>query len=121
MPTNVAERIDIMSSSKRISISEKRQLTIPKSMFVELGFTDKAECVVKNGALILTPVQPSNGEFATEILADLIEQGYSGKELLEKFKETQAKVRPAVKRMLKEAHKLAESSDGSDDFDEIFS
>lgn len=119
MMTTVKEP-DIMEC-KKISISEKRQITIPKTMFIELGFTDKAQCSVKDGALIITPVQSSDGEFATEILADLIRDGYEGETLLNKFKEMQAKVRPAINKMLKEAHQLADSNDGDGDFDEIFS
>lgn len=56
-------------------------------------------------------IQSFDNDFTTEILADLIKQGYSGNELLEKFKEMKATIRPAVKRMLNEAHKLAESGD----------
>ena len=93
---------------KILSISSKRQITIPQSFFAVLGFEDKAECQIRDGALVIRPARiEASGEFAEEILADLIEQGYSGRELLEKFKETQAKVRPAVEAMLTEAHKIA--------------
>jgi hypothetical protein len=36
----------------------------------------------------------SDGEFSEQILADLIAQGYSGKELLTKFKEIRRKIHP---------------------------
>jgi hypothetical protein len=41
---------------------------------------------VANGMLILTPVREKDTAFAEEILADLIEQGYSGQKLLNEFK-----------------------------------
>ena len=104
---------------KNIKISEKRQITIPKTIYTDLGFTDKAQCTVKDGALVITPVHSSDCEFASEILSDLIHEGYEGEELLSKFKEMQGKVRPAVNKMLKEAHTLAKSTDNGD-FDEIF-
>jgi len=40
------------------------------------------------------------GEFDEEILQDLINQGYEGKALLEKFKEIRAKVPEAMEKML---------------------
>jgi len=45
--------------------------------------------------IIIQPAQDSK-EFDEQILADLISQGYSGEELLAKFKEYRHKVRPAV-------------------------
>lgn len=40
------------------------------------------------------------GEFDEEILQDLINEGYEGNELLEKFKEIRAKVPDAMEKML---------------------
>lgn len=40
------------------------------------------------------------GEFDEEILADLINQGYEGNALLDKFKEIRAKVPVAMEKML---------------------
>ncbi len=118
MQTSVTNGTSAMNY-KSIKISEKRQITIPKSIYTELGFSDRAQCTIKDGALVITPVHSSDGEFASEILADLIHAGYEGEELLRKFKEMQGKVRPAVNKMLKEAHMLAESTE-KDDFNEIF-
>jgi DNA invertase Pin-like site-specific DNA recombinase len=47
----------------------------------------------------------NSGEFSEQILADLIAQGFSGQELLEKFKEQSKKVRPAVKKLIEEVQK----------------
>lgn len=49
------------------------------------------------------------GEFDEEILQDLINEGYEGNELLEKFKEIRAKVPVAMEKMLND---LIEKSDG---------
>ena len=106
---------------KILSISSKRQITIPLSFFSVLGFEDKAECQIRDGALIIRPARiETSGEFAEEILADLIAQGYSGQELLEKFKETQAKVRPAVETMLEEAHKIATGELKGASYEDVF-
>ena len=48
-----------------------------------------------------------SGEFAEQILKELIDEGYSGYELLDEFRIRQAKVRPAVEAMLEEAKNVA--------------
>ena len=44
-----------------------------------------------------------NDDYSVEILADLIKQGYSGEELLNKFIEAKGKTHTAVERMIDEA------------------
>jgi bifunctional DNA-binding transcriptional regulator/antitoxin component of YhaV-PrlF toxin-antitoxin module len=114
-----ARGIDNMA--KKISISAKRQLTIPQQYFEELGFGSEAVCELKDNGIFIRPVkQETSGEFDEFILADLIEQGYEGKELLSKFKDTRKQIRPAVQKMLEESRKLAESNKGKLSFDELF-
>jgi bifunctional DNA-binding transcriptional regulator/antitoxin component of YhaV-PrlF toxin-antitoxin module len=99
-----------MNDRKVISISSKRQLTIPQKYFDMLGFESEAECIVRGNELIIRPHRESGGYFAEQILADLVGQGYSGQELVEQFKAMQKKIRPAVKRMIEEADKVAEGN-----------
>ena len=106
--------------NKRIKISSKRQITIPQQYFDYLGFGKEAECILKDGELIIKPVKNNGGEFAEEILADLLAQGYAGDELLAQFKAAQSKVRPAVEKLIDEADKLAMKKDGATSFDELF-
>ena len=104
--------------SKKVSISSKRQITIPQKF---LGFNTEAECIMRGNELVLRPVKENtSGEFAEQILADLIRQGYSGEELLEKFKQTQRKIRPAVEAMLAEADRVAESKSGGYSLEDVF-
>ena len=107
--------------SKKVSISSKRQITIPQKFFTLLGFNTEAECIMRGNELVLRPViENTSGEFAEQILADLIRQGYSGEELLEKFKQTQRKIRPAVEAMLAEADRVAESKSGGYSLEDVF-
>ena len=107
--------------SKKVSISSKRQITIPQKFFTLLGFNTEAECIMRGTELVLRPVKENtSGEFAEQILADLIRQGYSGEELLEKFKQTQRKIRPAVEAMLAEADRVAESKSGGYSLEDVF-
>ncbi len=106
---------------KTLSISAKRQITIPKSFYTILGFERKAECMVRNGELIIRPIkQETGGEFAELILADLISEGYSGEELLNEFKARQAKVRPAIDKLISDAEKAARGEGEFATFEEVF-
>ena len=106
---------------KKVSISAKRQITIPQKFFGMLGFDREAECMVRGNELVIRPVKTNvGGEFAEQILADLIAQGYSGNDLLEHFKKAQKAVRPAVEEMLAEAERVAASESEYTTYDEVF-
>ena len=95
MPTAVLERGSRKVDRKVLSISSKRQITIPQKFYQTLGFGNEAECIVHGNELIIRPVKTvSGGEFAEQILAELIDEGLSGEALLSKFKERQAQIRP---------------------------
>lgn len=106
---------------KKVSISAKRQITIPQKFFTMLGFDTEAECMIRGNELVLRPVKTNTGgEFAEQILADLITQGYSGKELLDRFKEEQRKVRPAVEEMIMDAERAAVSGAEYFTYEDVF-
>ena len=111
----------MIMNTKKVSISSKRQITIPQKFFTYLGFDAEAECLVRNNELIIRPVHKQmSGEFAEFILADLIKQGLSGDELLRAFKEEQAKIRPAVVDMLSDASAAANGEIESMTMDDVF-
>ena len=60
------------------------------------------------------------GEFAEQILTDLIAEGYTGSELLDEFKSRQAKVRPAIESLLEEAKTVAHGKGEYSTFEDIF-
>ncbi|BAF58215.1 MAG: AbrB/MazE/SpoVT family DNA-binding domain-containing protein [Pelotomaculum sp.] len=105
---------------KRISVSQKRQITIPIEFFNSLGIEKEVECYLQNNAIVIRPVRENSGEFDEQILADLISQGLSGQELLEKFKELRRKVRPAVERLLGEARLAAAGKAGFSTYEDVF-
>ncbi len=106
---------------KKIAISAKRQITIPQKFFSMLGFDTEAECLVRGNELVIRPVQTgTGGEFAEQILADLITQGYSGDELLMRFKKAQSQVRPAVEAVIGEAERAAKSETAFASYADIF-
>lgn len=111
----------VSMETKKVRISTKRQITIPQKFFTMLGFDTEAECIVRGNELILRPVKTnSGGEFAEQILQDLIEKGYSGDELLSRFKATQREIRPAVEELLTEAERVAQSKTEYVSYDDVF-
>lgn len=112
---------DASMEMKRVSISAKRQITIPQKFFTMLGFSTEAECMVRGNELVIRPAKTnSGGEFAEQILEDLIAQGYSGDELLSRFKEMQKQVRPAVEAMLADAKQAADSISEYASYEDVF-
>ena len=106
---------------KKVSISAKRQITIPQKFFTMLGFDTEAECMVRGNELVIRPAKTNTGgEFAEQVLADLIAQGYSGNELLENFKKAQSKMRPAVEAMIMEAERVAASESEYASYEDVF-
>ena len=110
-----------MYEQKRVSISSKRQFTIPQKFFSALGFDKEAICTVKDGTLVIVPVRnTSGGEFAEQILSELISEGYEGEALLEEFKARQSKVRTSIENMLDMAKKSAKGETESYSLDDVF-
>ena len=121
MATVLAQKGGSKMDRKVLSISSKRQITIPQKFYQLLGFGDEAECVLRGNELIIRPIKTvSGGEFAEQILAELILEGLSGEELLSKFKEKQAQVRPAVEAMLSDAEEVAEGKGEFATYDDVF-
>jgi len=105
---------------KRISVSKKRQITIPIEFFNSLGIEKEVECYLQNNAIVIRPVRENAGEFDEQILADLISQGLSGMALLERFKEMRRKVRPAIELLLGEAHLAAAGKARFSTYEDVF-
>ena len=111
----------IAPEQKKVTITSKRQFTIPQKFFTELGFDREAICTLGDGMLIIEPAKSENGgEFAEQILADLIAEGYSGQDLLSEFKSRQSKVRPAVEKMLKTAKDAANGIGEYYSYEDVF-
>ena len=108
MPVAVMERENTKMNRKVLGISSKRQITIPQRFYKSLGFGDEAECIVRGDELVIRPIKTvAGGEFAEQILADLIKEGLSGEELLSEFRKRQAQVRPAAEAILAKAEDIA--------------
>ncbi|STO28749.1 Uncharacterised protein [Fusobacterium necrogenes] len=78
-----------MKFDKIIAISSKKQITLPKKVYEELGFTDQVRLVVDDdNSIKLFPVIK---EKKSDVLEELIKKGLSGEELLKEFKKREEK------------------------------
>ena len=76
-----------MKEPKKVKISKQRQMTIPKIYFDALQLQDEVTVEIVDGGILIKPVHKVPDDFAEQLLEGLIEKGFSGQELLEKFKE----------------------------------
>lgn len=101
------EGIHMDGKPKVISVSKGRQITLPIQYYRELGIDNEVECLLRGDEIVIRPVRRED-DFSEEILKDLIQQAYSGDELLAEFQRLRSGIRPAVKRMLDEAHQVTQ-------------
>lgn len=104
---------------KRVSVSSKRQVCIPKEFYETLNLGDDIYMELYDNRIVIKPVEENYSDFSSEILRDLIEEGYEGKELLKEFNLRKNQIRPAVKAMIDEAIENSESVDMEDLFGDV--
>jgi bifunctional DNA-binding transcriptional regulator/antitoxin component of YhaV-PrlF toxin-antitoxin module len=92
---------------KIISITGKRQITIPLRFYERLHFGKEVECVLTDDAIVLRPLANLDDGLTMEILQDLVAQGYNGDELLAKFAEQRANINKAINILIDEADEIA--------------
>lgn len=99
---------------QKITVSENRQVTIPKRFYKKLGIGHQVICELRENELVLRPV-PKDEDFSKEILKDLIAKGYNGQELLQEFQNRKVQIRPAVEKLIAESSQSARNFSGTDD------
>ena len=92
---------------KIVNVTDKRQVTIPLGFYEKLRFGNEVECFLINDVVVLRPLSSSDDSFTIEILRDLVSQGYSGDELLEKFAEEHSEIKKAIGILINEADEIA--------------
>lgn len=121
MAAAVLNRKNVGQGRKILSISSKRQITIPQKFYQSLGFGEEAECVVRGDELVIRPIKVTGGsDFAEQILADLIKEGLSGEKLLATFKERQKEIRAAAGAMRAKAEDIAAGKAEYEDYEDVF-
>jgi len=87
---------------KKIGVSAKRQMTIPKQFYDELQLENEVLCEMVDDSLIISAVKKEL-DFSEDILEDLIREGYeAGDELIQEFTYRKNKLSDAAQRILDE-------------------
>ena len=106
--------------SKTISVSKKRQITIPLQFYKHLNLDNEVECSLKDGAIVIRPVHRGTTEFSVEILKDLIEQGYSDDELVKQFELQNKNIKKAITNIIEESDAIASGEKSAANLDDVF-
>lgn len=87
---------------KKIAVSTKRQMTIPKQFYDELNLGNEVICEMVDNSLVIKPVL-EDVDFSQYILEDLIKEGYeAGEEMIKEFTYRKSQLGDAVQRMIDE-------------------
>ena len=105
---------------KIISVTGKRQVTIPLKFYEKLRFGKEVECFLTNDAIVLRPFSNTDDNFTMEILRDLVSQGFNGDELIVKFAEQRQSIQKAVGLLINEADEIAEGKRNAATTKDIF-
>ena len=81
-----------MIKSKTIKVSAQRHLVIPKEFYDTLQIGEEVMIELHEGHLVIKPIVKVNEDFAENLLEELIAAGFSGPELVAKFKEVKQMV-----------------------------
>lgn len=87
---------------KRVKISSQRQINIPKDFYEALDLGDEALVEFTGKEIIIRPVMEEIVDFSTDILTDLVKQGYSGENLIREFTRIKSAIPKALETMKNE-------------------
>ena len=73
-----------------------------------------------NDCIVIRPIEKSDDSFAVEILKDLVSQGYSGEELIERFTEEKQNIKKAIGLLINEADEIATGKRKGSTSEDIF-
>lgn len=106
---------------KRISVSLKRQITIPIEYYNTLNIGDEVECLMVDDSIVIKPIKDNSlDEYSEYILKDIIEEGYKNEDILREFKKRRSKLQYATKELKKEMDEVAEESEKYATMEDIF-
>lgn len=93
---------DFSNKIKRVKISSQRQINIPKDFYGALDLGDEALVEFTGKEIIIRPVTEEIVDFSTDILTDLVKQGYSGEDLIREFTRIKSAIPKALETMKNE-------------------
>lgn len=104
MTQNEMERVTMSRPKKvkRISVSSKRQISIPKEFHELLNIGDEVTLELHGNHMVIKPARENSDDFSENILADLVAEGYTGDELLVEFKHRKGQIGNAIESLVAE-------------------
>ncbi|MCL6663503.1 AbrB/MazE/SpoVT family DNA-binding domain-containing protein [Paenibacillus amylolyticus] len=87
---------------KRIAVSSKRQISIPKEFYDVLEIGEEVLLELYGNHMVIRPSRENFDDFSENILNDLISEGYTGTELLAEFKNRKGQLGKAVNLLIEE-------------------
>lgn len=85
---------------KRINVSVKRQITIPKRFYDKLGVKKEVICELRGDEIILRNVSPAEDD-SGDLLQNLVSRGFEGDRLVQEFQKQKIKSQFVVERVRK--------------------
>lgn len=76
-----------LAEPQAIRISSKRQITIPAKIYKKMGFSEYAWIEETEDGLLIKPVPVDDEDVSLYVLRRLVEEGFEGEELIERYKE----------------------------------
>lgn len=101
---------------RRIKVSKQRQINIPKDFYDALDISDEAFIEFTGKEIVIRPAEFETVDFSEDILKDLVNQGYSGHELVRRFAQVKAEIPKALERMKTEAMMKPNITGSLDDY-----
>lgn len=101
---------------RRVKVSKQRQISIPKDFYDALNIDDEATVEFTGKELIIRPLIAEEEDFSEDILRDLVGQGYTGDELIQKFSKMKRNIPKALDYMKKETQKQPMVSESLDEY-----
>ena len=101
---------------RRIKVSRQRQINIPKDFYDALDIADEAFIEFTGKEIIIRPADYEKVDFSEDILKDLVQQGYNGEALINRFVQIKAELPKALGRMKEEALSKQKITDSLDDY-----
>lgn len=109
------------AKSRKLRFSKTGNPAVEKSYSTHYTVNKNSKIQKKQTKVSVRPESSeSGGEFAEQILSELIKEGFSGEELHKESKIRHAKIRPAVESMLEAARKAAEGIGEYSTVEEVF-
>lgn len=104
MAQSELERVPMSNPKKvkRIAVSSKRQISIPKEFHDLLNIGEEVILELHGNHLVLKPAHESFDDFSENILQDLVHEGFTGNELVTEFKNRKGQLRNAVESLVEE-------------------